>query len=899
MTKKFNNLFLILLCSFILITLYGCGLLGGTDKLTAISIEADNIVEVEGLLILSINVTPSDQSKLVTWSSSNDEIATVDEAGVLHAHSEGEVIITAVSKVDSSISDQHTVTVVGAVPTSVIIKGSNSVSIGEVIVLTANVNPSNACQLVTWSSSDESIATVSNEGNVFGVSSGTVVITATSIQDRSISKIFNLEVLEGLSPTISISGPSSVIVGSTISLSATLTPPSLSETFVWTSSNEDIATVDNLGNVLGESVGLVNITCSLVSDSNIKSVFELSVTEDIATELTITGKSYVEIGRNVKMAVNFNGTGSGTVKWESLNNSILKIYDGTVIGVVKGTTQIKASLIENPSVSDTFEIEVIEYEIVTSSPDSQDLLFVNNIINEMTLEEKIGQLFIVGVGDNSGVLKTGFTETIQEYKFGNFIYMGNNVNSTSQVVKLSINIQDLVASQIGIPAFISIDQEGGMVQRMTVGATHFLGNMAVAATNNPENAYQLGAAMGLELKNYGINLNFAPVLDVNNNPANPIINVRSYSDDAAKVAVFGQKMFEGLSSSNVMGCAKHFPGHGDTSVDSHTDLPIIYHNIDRLNEIELLPFKNAISNGIDAIMTTHIIFSEVDNENPATLSNAVLTGILRNQLGFDGLIVTDGLEMGAITNNYFSYGEVGVLAVQAGVDLLTFTDYSGNVLDAYDGILNAVQTNVIEESRIDESVRRILLKKLKYNLFEENKPSLENMNTTFPTHIALNENLARSSFTKVKGNFSGLDSNKSTLIISTLSPRYAMDSLAYTVSEDLKNNGFSNCTYKTINESMKASAVDSLVNFAKNYEQVVIATYNVTTSVAGLVSRLYNNNNNLVAIAMRNPYDINSYSTVKNYFCAYDYTPVVVAAIADYLKGEYIARGVIPVNLSN
>ena len=515
MVKKFNKLFLILLCTFIFITLYGCDLFGGTNKLTAISIEADNIIEVDGLLILSINVTPSDKSKFVTWSSSDEAIATIDTAGVLHAHSVGEVTITAVSKIDSNIFDQIIITVVGASPTSIVINGNSTLNVGSTISLNATVKPLDSSQLVTWSSSNSEIATVDEEGKVLGVSAGNVVITATSVQDESIYKTFSITVLEGASSMISISGPSTVVVGATISLNATLSPPSSSETFVWSSSNQDVASVDNLGNVLGESVGIVNITCSLTTNPDIKSVFEVTVTENIATELTITGKSYVEVGRNIKMAANFNDTGSGTVKWESLNNSILKIYDGTVIGVAKGTTQIKASLIEDPSVSDTFEIEVIEYQIVISTPDSQDLAFVNNKINQMTLKEKVGQLFIVGVGDNNGVLKSGFVETIEEYKFGNFIYMANNVYSTEQIVKLSRNIQDLVDSTTGIPAFISTDQEGGMVQRITVGATHFLGNMALAATNNPNNAYQLGVAMGVELKNYGINLDFAPVLDVN------------------------------------------------------------------------------------------------------------------------------------------------------------------------------------------------------------------------------------------------------------------------------------------------------------------------------------------------------------------------------------------------
>ncbi len=208
-------------------------------------------------------------------------------------------------------------------------------------------------------------------------------------------------------------------------------------------------------------------------------------------------------------------------------------------------------------------------------------------INKMTLEEKIGQLFMFGFDAleiNDHALKL-----IKEYKVGNVILFARNVKSPEQVFKLNQNLQKLAFEEIGIPLFISIDQEGGMVTRLHTGATFFPGAMTTAATGDSNNAYLIGKYMGRELISLGINMNYAPVLDVNNNPKNPVIGVRSYSDNPETVAQFGSAFIQGLQE-NVIATGKHFPGHGDTHVDSHLALPMVPYDMDRLNKIELVPW---------------------------------------------------------------------------------------------------------------------------------------------------------------------------------------------------------------------------------------------------------------------------------------------------------------------
>jgi len=482
--------------------------------------------------------------------------------------------------------------------------------------------------------------------------------------------------------------------------------------------------------------------------------------------------------------------------------------------------------------------------------------------------------------------------------------MAYNVTNPSTLSILSNDIQNKMVKENTVPGFITIDQEGGRVVRLTNGGTHFVSNMAVAATNNINNTYLEGQAIGQELINYGINCDFAPVLDVNNNPENPIIGIRSYSDNPVLVSLYGNNMISGLKQSNVMGCSKHFPGHGNTSVDTHYGLPTITSDYEQLYQTELAPFISAIANGIDSIMTTHIIFNAIDNQYPATLSEKVLTNLLRQELGFDGIIFTDGMEMGAMTNYFGSADKTSVMAVKAGVDVLTYTSINSPIT-AHKAITKAVQNGEISEERINESVRRILLKKLKYGILDNYLSNDKNIDQLLQTNEELNNKIAIESVTQVIGEFNGLDKNKSTLIISpkcsySLGSDLQENAFACYAFKYLKANGHKTVDYLVVDENISEAQSNQIMKICNNYDQVVIAMSNVKTSnfvnTSNLMNSLTQAHKNVIVIALNTPYDYLSYQSVRNYICVYVYQKASVIALSKYLNGEFKATGKLPVD---
>ena len=443
--------------------------------------------------------------------------------------------------------------------------------------------------------------------------------------------------------------------------------------------------------------------------------------------------------------------------------------------------------------------------------------------------------------------------------------------------------------------------------------------MGISATNNISNCYALGNAMGKELYNYGINVDFTPVLDVNNNPFNPIIGIRSYSDNPINVASYGNAMHDGLNASNIISCAKHFPGHGNTNVDSHVGLPTVNASLHELYQMEFAPFISAISNGIDALMTTHIIFNAVDSEYPATLSHNVLTTLLRDTFHYEGVVFTDGMEMGAVTSKYGGYDNTALLAVNAGVDVLTYTTHGDNPQIAYNAILTAVKNGTISVDRIDTSVRRILLAKSKYGILQQHEAPDDDISEMLHQHETMNQRFAEESITIVKGKteFNGIDKTKKTVVVSPMKDKtvvidvnVTMNSFAEYACMYLKNNGMSgDCDVRIIDANMTEGNVSESVDVVKEYEQVVIAVSNVQTNgyvytaefvnkVLDLTTTTTTTHVNVVVIALDMPYDIMQYNKDKltTYICAYNYQRATVIALSKLLNGEFTANGVLPLN---
>ncbi|MES2503313.1 MAG: beta-N-acetylhexosaminidase [Myxococcota bacterium] len=273
-----------------------------------------------------------------------------------------------------------------------------------------------------------------------------------------------------------------------------------------------------------------------------------------------------------------------------------------------------------------------------------------------------------------------------------------NIDSKQQVYDLNRSI----------PGLISVDQEGGRVARLRGICTDIppMREIGEAARRNPELPYQLGFQMGRELKELGFHIDFAPIMDVDTNPKNPIIGDRSFSRDPDEVARFGARFIEGMQSAGVIACAKHFPGHGDTDTDSHLDLPVINHGIDRLNYVELVPFRAAIEARVASIMTAHILVKAIDSEHPATLSKPILTDLLRNQMGYEGVIISDDLEMHAVSKRY-SIREMVRLGLLAGVDLFLVCSDMDKTREAIDVAHDLVDRGEVPRQRALEALNRL------------------------------------------------------------------------------------------------------------------------------------------------------------------------------------------------
>ena len=337
---------------------------------------------------------------------------------------------------------------------------------------------------------------------------------------------------------------------------------------------------------------------------------------------------------------------------------------------------------------------------------------LQNKIAGMSLDEKIGQLVIVGL--DGYTLDANMTNLIKDQKVGGVILFGNNVKDSNQLVELTNSLKSM-NSQNKIPLFISVDEEGGRVSRMPSEIKKLPSNQVIGSKNDGDLSYNIGKIIGEELKLFGFNMDFAPVLDTNSNPNNSVIGDRSFGNKLSIVTKLGIKTMEGMASSNIIPVVKHFPGHGDTSVDSHIGLPVVNKDLESLSNFELVPFKEAIKKNVDTVMVSHIVLNKIDATYPASMSKTVITDILRTSLNFSGVVITDDMTMGAIIKNY-DIGDAAVKSINAGSDIVLVCHGYNNELKVINSIKTALSSNVIQESRLDESVYRILKLKEKYNI---------------------------------------------------------------------------------------------------------------------------------------------------------------------------------------
>jgi beta-N-acetylhexosaminidase len=543
---------------------------------------------------------------------------------------------------------------------------------------------------------------------------------------------------------------------------------------------------------------------------------------------------------------------------------------------------------------------------------------LTRLISRMSIEEKVGQLFVMRVYGHSatdpdqadidlnleemGVRNAA--ELVAEYHVGGIIYFAwaHNTRDPQQIAGLSNGIQRAALAQRNpVPLLISTDQEHGIVARVGKPATLMPGAMALGAGGSASAARKAAQIAGSELAAMGIVQNYAPVADVNVDPANPVIGVRSFGADPAAVARMVAAQVKGYQSAGIAATSKHFPGHGDTTVDSHTGIPVITHTRQEWEEIDAPPFRAAIAAGIDSIMTAHIQFPALDAGNdPATLSRPILTGILREELGYDGVVVTDALNMEGVREKYGDH-RVPVLALLAGVDQLLNPP---DLAVAWNGVLDAVRSGEITEARLDESILRIFLLKEKLGLFRDPFVPQREVGRTVgtPAHLAAADRIAERTTTLLT-NPDGLlplsrRSHREVLVVGAdpASPSGTTGPPTTVLANAFGELGFT-ATALSTGTAPGSAKITEAVAAAQGKDVVVVGTYNVsaTSSQRTLVARLVATGVPVVALAIRNPYDIARLDGVAAALAAYSWTDVELRAAVRVIAGHADPRGRLPV----
>ncbi|MEU1174095.1 glycoside hydrolase family 3 protein [Streptomyces microflavus] len=545
---------------------------------------------------------------------------------------------------------------------------------------------------------------------------------------------------------------------------------------------------------------------------------------------------------------------------------------------------------------------------------------LRRIIAGMSLEEKVGQLFVMRVYGHSATdpdqadidanlkeigVRTA-AELVSTYHVGGIIYFtwAHNTRDPHQIAALSNGIQR--AAQAGrsrIPLLISTDQEHGIVCRVGEPATLLPGAMALGAGGSRSDTRRAAWIAGAELAAVGINQNYAPDADVNVNPANPVIGVRSFGSDPESVAALVAAQVKGYQGAGVAATAKHFPGHGDTSTDSHTGLPVIGHTREQWEELDAPPFRAAIRARIDSVMTAHIVVPALDpSEDPATLSRPILTGILREELGYDGVVVTDSLGMEGVRTKYGD-DRVPVLALLAGVDQLLNPP---NLSVAWNAVLGAVRGGEISEARIDASILRILRLKTKLGLFRDPFVSGRGVDRTvgIRKHLLDADRIAERTTTLLADPGALLPLSRRThrrlLVVGAdpASPSGTTGPPTTTLAGAFTELGFT-ATALSTGTAPNPAKIAEAVAAAQGRDAVVVATYNITagSTQRTLVDALVATGVPVVAVAIRNPYDA-AHLTGRGLaavLATYSWTDVELRAAARVIAGRADPEGRLPV----
>ncbi|MEW9521676.1 glycoside hydrolase family 3 protein [Streptomyces tubercidicus] len=560
----------------------------------------------------------------------------------------------------------------------------------------------------------------------------------------------------------------------------------------------------------------------------------------------------------------------------------------------------------------------IGHQPAATAPSAATRARLRRLISRMTPEEKVGQLFVMRVFGHSAtdpdpadaaanqkeIGVANAAELIAKYHVGGIIYFGwaHNTREPHQIADLSNGIQKAAAAQrLPVPVLISTDQEHGIVARVGAPATLFPGAMALGAGGSREDARTAARIAGEELFAMGIRQDYAPDADVNVNPANPVIGVRSFGADPQAVARMVTAEVKGYQGAGVAACAKHFPGHGDTDTDSHVGLPYIHHSAEEWERLDAPPFRAAIAAGIDSIMTAHIVVPAFDpSEDPATLSRPILTGILRERLGYDGVVVTDSLGMEGVRVKYGD-ARVPVLALKAGVDQLLNPP---DLAVAHGAVLTALKEGELTERDLDAKLLRILLLKERRGLFRDPYTTHRAVDRAVGTraHLATADRIADRTTTLLRNDTGILPLSRRrerrVLVagVDAAAPSGTGGPPTAVLARALTELGFT-ATALSTGMTPTQQRIDEAVAALGARDAVVVATYNVTAGSAQrkLVDALLATGKPVVQLAVRNPYDIAQLGGVRAALASYSWTDVELRAAARVIAGQRDPAGRLPV----
>lgn len=524
----------------------------------------------------------------------------------------------------------------------------------------------------------------------------------------------------------------------------------------------------------------------------------------------------------------------------------------------------------------------------------------------MSLEQQIGQLFMVGFPGTSPTPE--IIDLIQRCHVGGMIFFTRNIADARQVRDLTRSLQEAArAARHRYPLLISIDQENGMVRRLGEDMTTFPGNMALGAIGSEQMVADIAQATGEELKAVGINMNLAPVADVNNNPANPVIGVRSFGEDPELVARLTAPAVQGYRAAGVISTLKHFPGHGDTATDSHRALPVIPHTRERLEAVELVPFKRGIEAGADVVMIAHIFLPALMPSDglPATVSPAVVQGLLREQLGYAGVVMSDCLEMDAITNTVGA-ARGSVLALKAGIDLVLISHRADRQRAGIEAVLEAARSGELSAAEIERAAERVLRLKQRFLSWDDALPATASTWTGSTAHQQLARRAYEQSTTLVRN-----EEHVLPLRLDPTEPLLVLLPRANTFSQASDRVHHHEFLAEQIRQRHSAVSVTSLspqpaeaeyqqaLQAARTARATIMLTMNANLdkSQITLMQALLQAGSRVIGMAVGNPYDLLAFPALRTYLVTYEYTKPALAAAVRVLFGEIPPQGRLPVTL--